>query len=48
MVTFMALLELIKQSLIELVQAEPFGQIHVRAAGAAEVDLSTVEIEGEE
>lgn len=49
-VTFMALLELIKQSLIELVQAEPFGPIHVKAATAAEgdVDLSTVEIEGEE
>ncbi|HEX5339368.1 MAG TPA: ScpA family protein [Gammaproteobacteria bacterium] len=47
-VTFMALLELIKQALIELVQAEPFGPIHVKAAGAAEVDLSTVEIEGEE
>jgi len=47
-VTFMALLELIKQSLIELVQAEAFGPIHVRAAGAAEVDLSSVEIEGEE
>ncbi|HET7650877.1 MAG TPA: ScpA family protein [Gammaproteobacteria bacterium] len=47
-VTFMAVLELIKQALIELVQAEPFGPIHVKAAGAAEVDLSTVEIEGEE
>jgi segregation and condensation protein A len=49
-VTFMALLELIKQALIELVQAEPFGPIHVKAATAAEaeVDLSTVEIEGEE
>lgn len=47
-VTFMALLELIRQALIELVQAEPFGPIHVKAATAAEVDLSTVEIEGEE
>ncbi|MGH8370360.1 MAG: segregation and condensation protein A [Gammaproteobacteria bacterium] len=48
-VTFMALLELIKQALIELVQAEPFSPIHVKAATAAEVvDLSTVEIEGEE
>ncbi|MGH8373444.1 MAG: segregation and condensation protein A [Gammaproteobacteria bacterium] len=48
-VTFMALLELIKQALIELVQAEAFGPIHVKAATAAEVvDLSTVEIEGEE
>jgi segregation and condensation protein A len=48
-VTFMALLELIKQALIELVQAEPFGPIHVKAATVAEVvDLSTVDIEGEE
>ena len=30
-VTFMAVLELIKQSLLELVQAEPFAPIHVRA-----------------
>jgi len=30
-VTFMAVLELIKQSLIELVQAEPFAPIHVKA-----------------
>jgi len=33
-VTFLAVLELIKESLIELVQAEPFGPIHVKAAGA--------------
>ena len=32
-VTLLAVLELIKQSLIELVQAEAFGQIHVKAAG---------------
>ena len=32
-VTFMAVLELIKQSLIELVQAESFGPIHVKARG---------------
>lgn len=30
-VTFMAIMELIKESLIELVQSEPFGQIHVKA-----------------
>ena len=30
-VTFMAVLELIKESLIELVQSEPFGPIHVKA-----------------
>ncbi len=50
-VTFLALLELIKQSLIELVQAEPFAQIHVKvAAGAHEVNLNEIEIDvdGEE
>lgn len=34
-VTFLAMLELLKESLIEVVQAEPFGAIHVRAAAAA-------------
>ena len=32
-VTFMAVLELIKESLVELVQNEPFAPIHVRARG---------------
>jgi segregation and condensation protein A len=32
-VTFLAVLELLKESLIEVVQAEPFGPIHVSAAG---------------
>ena len=30
-VTFLAILELVKESLIELVQAESFAPIHVRA-----------------
>jgi segregation and condensation protein A len=30
-VTFMAVMELIKESLIDFVQSEPFGQIHVKA-----------------
>ncbi|MGH8378181.1 MAG: segregation and condensation protein A [Gammaproteobacteria bacterium] len=47
-VTFMALLELLKQTLIELVQAEPFGPIHIKAAGVTHVDLSLVKIEGED
>ncbi len=33
-VTFLAVLELIKGALIELVQAEPFGPIHVKAVGS--------------
>jgi segregation and condensation protein A len=33
-VTFLALLELLKESLIELVQTEPYAPIHVRAATA--------------
>ena len=32
-VSLMAVLELIKQSMIELIQAEPFGPIHVKAVG---------------
>ncbi len=35
-VTFMAILELLKQRLIEMVQAENFGPIHLRAAGGHE------------
>jgi segregation and condensation protein A len=31
-VTFLALLELLKESLIEVVQTEPYAPIHVRAA----------------
>lgn len=34
-VTFMAILELLKQSLIEMVQAEAYADIHVKAAGAS-------------
>ncbi len=36
-VTFMAILELIKQSTIEMVQTEPFSPIHVKLASSAEV-----------
>jgi segregation and condensation protein A len=42
-VTFLALLELLKERLVELVQAESFGQIHVKSAAAvsgAETDLA--------
>lgn len=34
-VTFLAMLELLKESVISVVQAEPFGPIHIRAAGEA-------------
>ena len=37
-VTLLALLELLRESLVELVQSRPFGPIHVRAAGGAESD----------
>ena len=37
-VTFLAVLELLKESLLELVQAEPFGAIHVKARSTAIVD----------
>jgi len=33
-VTFLAILELIKETLVEVVQTEPFGPIHIRAAQA--------------
>jgi segregation and condensation protein A len=36
-VTLLAILELLKQSLIELVQTEVYGPIHVKAAGASRV-----------
>jgi segregation and condensation protein A len=39
-VTFIALLELLRESVIELVQAEAFSQIHIRAAGEARDDES--------
>ncbi len=35
-VSLMAVLELIKQSMIELIQTEPFGPIHVKAVGSSE------------
>jgi len=34
-VSFLAILELVKESLLELTQTEPFTPIHVRAAGGA-------------
>ena len=37
-VTFLAILELLKESLVDVVQTEPFGPIHVRSAQAAPSD----------
>jgi segregation and condensation protein A len=42
-VTFLALLELLKESLIDVVQAEPFGPIHVRAAQSGGGGETTLE-----
>jgi segregation and condensation protein A len=36
-VTFVAILELVREGLIDIVQAEPFAPLHVRAAGAKRV-----------
>ncbi len=33
-VTFIALLELLREHVVEIVQAEPFSRIHVRAAAS--------------
>ena len=37
-VTFLAILELIKESLVEIVQAEPYAPIHIKAASASVAD----------
>ncbi|MGH8280041.1 MAG: segregation and condensation protein A [Gammaproteobacteria bacterium] len=47
-VTFMALLELLKQQLVELVQSAAFAPVHIKATGATRPDLSLVHIEGED
>ncbi len=47
-VTFLAVLQLVKESLIELVQAEPYAVIHVKAAGnPEEIQAAPVIIEQE-
>ena len=49
-VTFLAILELIKETLIDVVQTEPFGPIHIRAAhagpGPNEVSEERVQVSG--
>ena len=49
-VTFLAILELIKEALIDVVQTEPFGPIHVRAAqagpGPGEINEDRVQSRG--
>lgn len=44
-VSFLAILELVKESLIVLTQAEPFAPIHVKAAARAEDDVEDVNAE---
>jgi segregation and condensation protein A len=44
-VSFLAILELVKESLIVLTQAEPFAPIHVKAAKRAEEDVEEVTTE---
>ena len=44
-VSFLAILELVKESLIDLTQAEPFAPIHVKAAARAEDDVEDVNAE---
>ena len=49
-VTFLAILELIKETLIDVVQTEAFGRIHVRAAqtgpGPSEVSEERIQVSG--
>jgi segregation and condensation protein A len=49
-VTFLAILELIKETLVEVVQTEPFGPIHIRAAqvgpGPGEVSEDRIQSSG--
>jgi len=44
-VSFLAILELVKESLIDLTQAEPFAPIHVKAAVRAEQDVEEMATE---
>jgi len=44
-VTFLALLELLKEGLIELAQGEPYSPIHVRAASAAETGPESMRLD---
>jgi segregation and condensation protein A len=47
-VTFIAILELLRESLIEVVQAEAFGPLHVRAASAVRLVAEEGETVGQE
>ena len=38
-VTLLAILELVKEQLIDMVQSEPFSPIHIKAAGVSQVDV---------
>jgi len=45
-VTFLAILELVKESLLDVVQAEPYGPIHVRAAQSRQGEASPANEQG--
>ncbi len=45
-VTFLAMMELIKESLVEIVQTEPFAPIHVKARTSVEETAMTLEGDG--
>jgi len=47
-VTFMAILELLRESLIEVVQAEAFSAIHIRAASTVRLVANDVDAETQE
>jgi len=47
-VSFLAILELVKESLIDLTQAEPFTPIHVKAATRAEEDVTIEDLAPEQ
>ena len=40
-VSFLAIMELIKESLVEIVQSEPFGPIHVKARGQDDIEVDS-------
>jgi segregation and condensation protein A len=44
-VTFLAMMELIKDSMVEIVQSDPFGPIHIKSRGYQEEAVVAVDNE---